>query len=134
MKHLSGPPKYLTCNWASAKQSVMKLESLNPEIACTGHGKPMHGQELRTALHNLVTNFDKLAVPVEGRYVNEPAVTNQEGVQFIPPATEKLSAIIKVLGVTLAIASVALIIYNQTQRKKRTPAAKLASLLKFQYN
>lgn len=133
LKHLSGPPKYFTCNWASAKQSVMKLEGLNPEVAATGHGKPMQGEELRTELRSLVSNFDQVAMPSEGRYVNEPAVTNENGVQFLPPATEKLTAVIKVLGVTLAIASVALIIFQQTQKKK-SKMPELTDLLKFQYN
>lgn len=136
-KNLSGPPKYLTCNWASAKQSVIKLEALKPEIAATGHGQPMSGEELKTQLSNLSTHFDDLAIPAEGRYVNEPAVTNEQGVVFIPPATtDKVSAVVKVIGVTLAIASVAFLIYQQTKKpKKEQPVApKMADLLKLQYN
>ena len=112
----------------------MRLESLHPEIAATGHGKPMMGEELRSELSNLVTHFDEVAIPAHGRYVNEPAVTNENGVLFLPPAVDnKLSAIVKVLGVTLAIASIALLIYQQT-KKKKAPEVKLADLLKFQYN
>jgi glyoxylase-like metal-dependent hydrolase (beta-lactamase superfamily II) len=133
MKHLSGPPKYYTCNWASAKQSVIRLQALHPEIAATGHGKPMHGEELRNELEELVNHFDTMAVPAEGRYVNEPAVTNEQGVMYLPPATEKISAIVKVLGVTLAIASVGLIIFQQLNKKPQ-PVSKLRDMLKFQYN
>jgi glyoxylase-like metal-dependent hydrolase (beta-lactamase superfamily II) len=132
-KCLSGPPKYLTCNWASAKQSVVKLEGLNAEIAATGHGKPMRGEELRAEMRQLAANFDEVAVPAFGRYVKEPAVTNQDGVQYLPPATEKITALIKVLGVTLAIASVALVIFQQTQKAK-TRREKLTEVLKMQYN
>ncbi|HYC85343.1 MAG TPA: MBL fold metallo-hydrolase [Chryseosolibacter sp.] len=134
MKHLSGPPKYLTCNWASAKHSAARLEALNPQIAVTGHGQPMEGEELRTELRKLVGEFDKVAVPAEGRYVNEPAVTNENGVVFLPPATEKLSTVIKVLGVALAVASVALVIYQQTKKKKKEPLTQLTDILKLQYN
>jgi len=134
MKHFSGPPKYFTCNWASAKQSVMRLEGLNPEIAATGHGKPMRGEELRTEIRKLVSAFERLAVPAEGRYVNEPAVTNENGIVFLPPATEKLSAVIKVLGITLAVASVALFFYQQTRKKKNQPLTQLTDMLKLQYN
>jgi glyoxylase-like metal-dependent hydrolase (beta-lactamase superfamily II) len=135
MKELSGPPKYLTCNWASAKQSVLKLEALNPEIAVTGHGKPMQGEELRKELAHLGSHFDKLAVPTSGRYVNEPAVTNENGVVYLPPATDKVSAILKALSVTLAIATVGVIIYQQTRKPKKTsPVSKLTDVLKFQYN
>jgi glyoxylase-like metal-dependent hydrolase (beta-lactamase superfamily II) len=133
-KHLSGPPKYLTCNWASAKQSVMRLESLKPEIAATGHGKPMKGEELRAALAKLSTHFDQLAVPSQGRYVNEPAVTNEKGVMYLPPSTDQVSAIIKVLGVTLAIATVAVLIFQQTTKKKKESEGKLSDVPQFQYN
>jgi len=133
MKHLSGPPKYFTCNWASAKQSVIRLEALKPEIAATGHGKPMHGEELKSELARLATHFDELAMPQEGRYVNEPAVTNENGVMYVPPATEKVSAIVKALGVTLAIVSVGLLIFQQVNKRKK-PEARLTDTLKFQYN
>jgi hypothetical protein len=134
-KYFSGPPKYFTCNWASAKQSVIKLEALNPAIAATGHGKPMEGAELKTELANLASHFDTLAVPAEGRYVNEPAVTNEDGVMYLPPATEKISAVVKVLGVTLAIASIGLLIYQQLKQKKEPVVNnKLTDMLKFQYN
>lgn len=133
MKHLSGPPKYFTCNWASAKQSVIKLEALKVEVAATGHGKPMQGEELKRELAILANHFDKLAVPEEGRYVNEPAVTNEEGVMFIPPATEKTSAMVKVLGFALAVASVGLLIYQQS-RKKKEKIVDLQEMLQLSYN
>lgn len=133
IKQLSGPPKYLTCNWPAAKNSLMKLEALHPEIAASGHGKPMEGVELRVELGKLVNKFNTLAVPSEGRYVNEPAVTNENGVLFLPPPTEKLSTVIKVLGVTLAIASIALLFYQQAKKKKE-PVNRFAEVLKFQYN
>jgi glyoxylase-like metal-dependent hydrolase (beta-lactamase superfamily II) len=137
-KELSGPPKYLTCNWASAKQSVIKLEALDPQIAATGHGKPMRGEELRSELTKLATNFDKVAVPGYGRYVNEPAVTNENGVLFIPhaAATDKVSAIVKAIAVTVTIASVGFLIYQQAvkNKKKETHLSKLTEMLKFQYN
>lgn len=117
MKHLSGPPRYFTCNWASAELSVIKLAALDPEIAATGHGKIMRGEELRGALKSLSTHFKVVAVPEEGRYVNEPAVTNEQGVLFLPPATEKMNRLAKVLGISLAVASLALIIYQQTRHR-----------------
>jgi glyoxylase-like metal-dependent hydrolase (beta-lactamase superfamily II) len=132
-KHLSGPPKYFTCNWASAKQSVLKLSVLNPEVAATGHGKPMRGDELRTELYNLYSQFDTLAVPNEGRYVNEPAVTNENGVVYLPPATEKMNTVVRVVGVTLAIASIALLIYQQS-RKKKESESQLPEMLRLSYN
>jgi len=131
-KMLSGPPKYFTCNWASAKQSVLKLSALNPEIAATGHGHPMQGEQLQKELSTLATQFDKIALPAMGRYVNEPAVTNQEGVVFLPPATDKVSAIIKAIGVTIAIASVAMLVYNEAIRKPNK--RKLTEMMSYQDN
>lgn len=133
LKHFSGPPKYFTCNWASAKQSVTRLDALKPEIAATGHGKPLHGEELRTELSKLANHFDKLALPSQGRYINEPAVTNENGVMFFPPATDKISTVVKVMGVTIAIATVALLIFQQT-KKKKDPISRLADFAKLQYN
>lgn len=117
LKHLSGPPKYFTCNWASAELSVIKLTALDPEVAATGHGKPMRGEELRGALKNLSLHFKSVALPAEGRYLNEPAVTNEEGVLFLPPPTEKMNRLAKILGISIAVASVALLIYQQTRQK-----------------
>lgn len=117
MKHLSGPPKYFTCNWASAELSVIKLSALDPETAATGHGQVMRGEELRGALRNLSTHFKALAIPEEGRYLNEPAVTNEQGVMYVPPPTEKMTRMARLLGISIAVVSVALIIYQQTRNR-----------------
>jgi glyoxylase-like metal-dependent hydrolase (beta-lactamase superfamily II) len=85
-KELSGPPKYFTPNWLAAAMSVKKLRDLHPETAATGHGPVIKGDELMQGLGNLVDNFQQLAIPSHGRYVNEPAKTNKKGVQYLPPA------------------------------------------------
>jgi glyoxylase-like metal-dependent hydrolase (beta-lactamase superfamily II) len=92
LKILSGPPKYFTPDWLSAKDSVIKLRDLQPAIAATGHGKPMEGAALTRGLDHLAANFDEVAVPSYGRYVKEPAVMNRAGMQFIPSA--KISPVI----------------------------------------
>lgn len=84
---LSGPPKYFTPDWVSAKESVAKLMKLNPAIAATGHGESMKGQELTHGLERLVHHFEALAVPVHGRYVDDPAKASRRGVQYIPGAS-----------------------------------------------
>ena len=84
-KQLSGPPKYFTNDWVAAAASVRQLADLHPAIAATGHGKPMFGDELDWALQNLAENFQMLAVPEKGRYVIQPALMNEQGVQYIPP-------------------------------------------------
>jgi glyoxylase-like metal-dependent hydrolase (beta-lactamase superfamily II) len=115
-KHLSGPPKYFTCNWASAKLSVLKLAALDPEVVATGHGKPMRGEEMRSALHRLGRRFDDLAQPAHGRYVNEPAVTDETGVLFIPPQTQKIPTAIKVFTASLALLTITYLLYRSNKK------------------
>jgi glyoxylase-like metal-dependent hydrolase (beta-lactamase superfamily II) len=137
MKYLSGPPKYFTCNWASAKQSVLKLAGLNPEVAATGHGKPMRGDELRSELNSLASNFDRVAVPESGRYVNEPALTNERGIVSLPKAPEKHTALVTVLGVSLAVLAIGFVVYQQARKKKNVVTElkpKVADLFQMSYN
>lgn len=68
-KNIYGPPRYLTADWEAARASVEKLASVTPEIAITGHGQPMKGAELREELTKLVNNFDAIAKPDSGKYV-----------------------------------------------------------------
>ena len=100
-RKMHGPPKYFTYNWISAERSVKTLADLEPEIAATGHGRPMAGEELRQALHHLADNFRDIAVPHSGRYIEEPALVNYDGVQFTPPSRNK-KLILAVAGITTA--------------------------------
>ena len=70
-QEINGPPRYLTTDWKSAKNSVSKLAALNPNLAITGHGLPMSGEDLSTNLRKLVQDFDQIAVPDYGKYVNK---------------------------------------------------------------
>ncbi|MDB5012011.1 MAG: beta-lactamase domain protein [Daejeonella sp.] len=69
LKHISGPPKYFTPDWISAAQSVRDLANLQPFTAATGHGKPMRGEELESALSYLASHFEEVAIPKHGKYV-----------------------------------------------------------------
>jgi glyoxylase-like metal-dependent hydrolase (beta-lactamase superfamily II) len=84
LPELHGPPAYFTQDWEAARESVERLAGLEPEIAVTGHGRAMKGDALRTALHELAENFDIVAVPGRGRYVDEPA-TPQDGTAYDSP-------------------------------------------------
>lgn len=68
-----GPPMYLTLDWPAAGASVRGLAALRPERAITGHGRPLQGPELRRGLDTLAQDFERVAVPEQGRYVEEPA-------------------------------------------------------------
>ena len=69
---LHGPPMYFTPDWAQARESVRKLAALEPELVITGHGRALQGGLMRDALHLLADNFDAIAVPKHGRYVDAP--------------------------------------------------------------
>jgi len=68
---LHGPPMYFTPDWDSARESVRRLSALTPELVLTGHGRPLRGAEMRTALSTLARDFDQVAVPRHGRYVDK---------------------------------------------------------------
>lgn len=80
-----GPPAYFTPDWDAARLSVATLLSLAPEVAATGHGIPMHGEELRWQLERLAVNFNAKSRPKMGRYVHEPATADASGVRSVPP-------------------------------------------------
>lgn len=67
---LNGPPAYFTTDWQAAWDSVKRLEALKPNLAVTGHGLPIEGEELSSGLEKLAKEFDRIAIPKRGRYVN----------------------------------------------------------------
>ena len=67
---LHGPPMYYTTDWEQARESVRRLAGLDPEFVVTGHGRPMEGEDMRAALRLLAHDFDRIAVPERGRYLD----------------------------------------------------------------
>ena len=70
---LHGPPRYFTPDWGAARASVEDLAGREPELAITGHGRPLRGPALRDGLHALARDFNRVAVPDQGRYRDDPA-------------------------------------------------------------
>lgn len=68
---MHGPPMYFTPDWPSARTSVQSLAALDPELVVTGHGPAMRGPEVRAALHLLARDFNRIALPEHGRYVDD---------------------------------------------------------------
>lgn len=83
---IHGPPMYYTQDWGAARESVRRLAALEPELAITMHGRPLQGPAMREALHTLSRDFDRIAVPEQGRYVGDPARADASGVTYVPPA------------------------------------------------
>jgi glyoxylase-like metal-dependent hydrolase (beta-lactamase superfamily II) len=73
---IQGPPMYFTPDWPSAKASVRLLADLEPDLAITGHGRAIKGNELRNGLRMLADRFDEIAVPKHGKYVPGEAEKN----------------------------------------------------------
>jgi glyoxylase-like metal-dependent hydrolase (beta-lactamase superfamily II) len=85
---IHGPPMYYTPDWPKSRQSVVELAALEPELVVTGHGPAMQGAAMRDALVELAANFNKIAVPEQGRYVGSPAQADEHGVTYVPPKPE----------------------------------------------
>lgn len=70
-KEIQGPPVYFTPDWEAARASVEKLASLDAKTAVFGHGQPLKNEELKDGLDNLARNFDDIALPSHGKYVDD---------------------------------------------------------------
>ena len=66
---LHGPPQYYTPDWMASRLSVQRLAGLDPDILVSMHGHAMRGAQMTDALHTLARDFDRLAVPEQGKYV-----------------------------------------------------------------
>lgn len=107
-RKVHGPPAYYTSDWGAAQHSVEKLANLNPGIAATGHGLPMKGKELEWQLDQLVKNFWVKAVPAQGRYIHEPALTDAKGIVSVPPpVSNPVPALVAAVG-AMALAGIAI--------------------------
>lgn len=117
-REVHGPPAYFTPDWGSAHHSVEALCDLDPEIAATGHGLPMTGEELRQQLKRLVQDFWLVAVPKHGRYVHEPAVVDEYGVVSVPPPVSNPVPTVLAVAGAVALAGVAWAAMSKRNHKK----------------
>lgn len=130
-KKISGPPKYFTYDWDESRNSVEELIKLNPKTAATGHGQPMSGIELQEALKNLSEDFYSKAIPAQGRYVPNPAITNASGVMYIPPK-KYLKNELPIKAFSLTALATAGIVWRLYKKKKKIRANE--HLLEIEYN
>jgi glyoxylase-like metal-dependent hydrolase (beta-lactamase superfamily II) len=119
-RKLSGPPRYLTCDWTAAAKSVRELAALEPETVATGHGQVMKGEQMRKMLHKLADNFEEMAVPHHGRYTKEPAVADESGVTFIPTAPDKKLPIAGVIAGVAVVATVAWLLFRKSKKRRES--------------
>ena len=97
-----GPPSYFTMDWSAARRSVERLAELEPEIAATGHGRPLRGAAMRAGLDELARRFGSLAVPRHGRYIRAPAVAGPDGVTSVPRPAVPGRVVLGVAALALA--------------------------------
>lgn len=117
------PPAYFTPDWVSAKTSVQELARLQPSVAATGHGIPMRGEALRTGLDTLAREFDRF-IPERGRYVRQPARSDERGTVTIPPkVADPLPLVLAGLGATALLGAA---LRGKRKRAERTPGEPLA--------
>jgi glyoxylase-like metal-dependent hydrolase (beta-lactamase superfamily II) len=80
---LAGPPTPFTPDWDAACESLNQLAQLRPNVVGTGHGAPISDSNLPERLAAFARNFRP---PRHGRYVRQPARTDENGVVDLPPA------------------------------------------------
>ena len=81
---IHGPPRYFTIDWDASRASVERLAALDPVLAVTGHGRAVEGDAMAGALKRLARDFDAVAVPKAGRYVEHPARA-EDGSAYLAP-------------------------------------------------
>lgn len=70
------------CDWDATSVSLQRLSRLEPAAIGCGHGYPMTGPGLAEDLKRFAQTFSP---PTHGRYVAEPALTDERGVDWLPP-------------------------------------------------
>ena len=80
---LARPPSPFTIDWIAARASVRQLATLRPNVAGCGHGVPISDSDLPERLEKFARRF---RAPRRGRYVQQPARTDERGIVDLPPA------------------------------------------------
>jgi glyoxylase-like metal-dependent hydrolase (beta-lactamase superfamily II) len=70
-------------DWGSTQSSIRKLAELRPKVAACGHGIPMTEGDLADQMSKFA---DRFRPPKHGRYVQQPARTDESGVVALPRA------------------------------------------------
>jgi glyoxylase-like metal-dependent hydrolase (beta-lactamase superfamily II) len=78
----SRPPAPLTIDWVAAAASVRQLAALDAKAIGAGHGLPIAGDGIASAVRRFADTFTS---PAHGRYVQSPARTGPDGLEWVPP-------------------------------------------------
>ncbi|GAA0195191.1 MBL fold metallo-hydrolase [Fulvivirga kasyanovii] len=110
------PPAYFTIDWQAAKKSVQELARLNPKAIGTGHGLPVSGRKWQNRFARFAENFDNY-IPEDGRYVKQPAHTDESGIVDMPEPTSYKRARL-VAGIGLGVVAGAALAFISRKIKK----------------
>jgi hypothetical protein len=102
------PPAPFTPDWEAARSSVEALADLEPSVVAAGHGLPVEGPHVAEELRGFAGRFSP---PGTGRYVDQPARADEEGVRDLPPPVpDPLPRVVAgaAVAVALVVAGVAL--------------------------
>lgn len=69
-------------DWEQYRRSVLELSGLAPAVLACGHGIPIAQGEVASDLERFAKTFTS---PPHGRYVAEPAHTDERGLDWLPP-------------------------------------------------
>ena len=115
-REFHGPPAYYTSDWDAAQQSVERLAGFRPAIVACGHGLPIAGDDAMEGLIVLSRNFYQRERPRRGRYIPDPAVTDERGIVRLPPSPAQPFVTALIISAGLAAAAGA---YAFARRKTR---------------
>ncbi|WP_234462594.1 MBL fold metallo-hydrolase [Adhaeribacter terrigena] len=118
-----GPPAYFTPDWPAAKKSVEEITALRPEVIATGHGVPMRGERMLDELDELAKYFEQMAVPTHGRYVNHPAIMNEQGVVSVPDAVSTPATKALTIAGLITVAGLAALAISRRKKNHKANAA-----------
>lgn len=92
------------CDWDAAARSVELLAGLEPVTLACGHGYPMGpvsgDEDVASEMEAFAQSFRR---PVKGRYISEPAHTDERGVDSLPPRPNDPAPVI-VAGIVTGLA------------------------------
>jgi len=108
------PPAPFTTDWQAARRSVELLADLEPKIVGAGHGKPITDANTAQQLKEFARNFTP---PPKGRYVENPAIADENGVVAVPPPVPDYLKI--AAGTTAAAVAVGVAVTAIARRNKR---------------
>jgi len=118
-------------NWFQVRESVQKLAALRPEAIGCGHGPAIQGVEATDGLQKLANFFP---MPASGRYVNDPARLDENGVAYLPPApadTLPQRTTLAIIGVGLLVGAAFLLQRRQRRQQESYPTTQYVSSRRF---